>query len=158
LDACVLTEAERRFLSELVARNVRFMIVGLTAASLQGANTTTVDIDLWFETVADPQIGEAAAVAGGIWISGFGMMPASLGGPLGDRLDVVLHMSGLGNFREEHARSRVVSVEGIRLRVLPLDRILASKRAANRPKDLAAIPALEEALAATEDEDTTPGS
>lgn len=156
MDAYVLTEAERRFLSELVARNVRFMIVGLTAASLQGANTTTLDIDLWFETAADPQIREAAAVAGGIWISGFGMMPASLSGPLGDRLDVVLHMSGLGSFHEEHARSRLVSVEGVPLRVLPLDRILASKRAANRPKDLAAIPALEEALAATEDEDANP--
>jgi hypothetical protein len=156
LDAYVLTEAERRFLSELVARDVRFMIVGLTAASLQGANTTTLDIDLWFETVADPHIREAATIAGGIWISGFGMMPASLGGPLGDRLDVVLHMSGLGSFGEENRRSRLVSVEGIPLRVLPLDRILASKRAANRPKDLAVIPALEEALAATEDEDASP--
>jgi CO/xanthine dehydrogenase FAD-binding subunit len=128
------------------------MIVDLTAAALHGANTTTLDIDLWFETVADPQIREAATIAGGIWISGFGMMPASLGGPLGDRLDVVLHMSGLRSFGDEHVRSRRVSVEGIPLRVLPLDRILASKRAANRPKDLAAIPALEEALAATEDE------
>jgi hypothetical protein len=118
----------------------------------RGANTTTLDIDLWFETVADPHIREAATIAGGIWISDFGMMPASLGGPLEDRLDVVLHMSGLGSFREEHARSRLVSVEGIPLRILPLDRILANKRAANRPKDLAVIPALEEALAATEDE------
>jgi len=49
----VLTEAERRFLTELDERGVKYMIVGLTAASLQGANTTTVDIDLWFETVAD---------------------------------------------------------------------------------------------------------
>jgi hypothetical protein len=34
------------------------------------------------------------------------------------------------------------------LKVLPIERILVSKRATNRPKDLAAIPALEEALAA----------
>jgi hypothetical protein len=63
-------------------------------------------------------------------------------------------MSGLGGFPEEYARSRLISVEGLPLRVLPLDRILTSKRAANRPKDLAAIPALEEALAAIEDENT----
>src|SRR6186997_1436164 len=30
------------------------MIVGLSAASLQRANTTTVDVDLWFEMTSDP--------------------------------------------------------------------------------------------------------
>jgi hypothetical protein len=39
-------------------------------------------------------------------------------------------------------------VEGVRMKVLPLERVLASKRAANRPKDQAQIPALEAALAA----------
>jgi predicted nucleotidyltransferase len=150
LDDFVLTHAERVFLAELDARGVRYLIVGLTAAGLQGANTTTVDIDLWFESTADPGIGEAATAAGGMWVSGFGMMPARLGGPLGDRFDVVLHMSGLGRFDEELARAIDVTVEGIHVRVLPLDRVLASKRAAGRPKDQAAIPALEEALAALE--------
>ena len=77
------------------------MIVGLTAAVLQGANTTTVDIDLWFESTADPKIADAANVAGGFWVSGFGMMPPGLGGPLGDRFDVVNSMSGLGDFATE---------------------------------------------------------
>jgi hypothetical protein len=124
------------------------MIVELTAASLQGANTTTVDIDLWFETTSDPRIAEAASAAGGHWVSGFGMMPAALGGPLGDRFDVVIHMSGLGRFEDEYAHSQSMRVEGVTLRLLPLERILASKRAADRPKDRAVIPALEEALAA----------
>ena len=146
----VLTEAERRFLAELDARGVRYLIVGLTAAGLQGANTTTVDIELWFESPADPGLSAAAAAAGGLWVSGFGMMPARLGGPLGERFDVVLQMSGLGRFEEEYAHSVPLSVEGVHVRVLPLDRVLASKRAANRPKDQAAIPALEEALAAIE--------
>jgi predicted nucleotidyltransferase len=148
LAAYVLTEPERRFLKELETRGVRYMIVGLTAASLQGANTTTVDVDLWFETIADPRIQEAAIAAGGHWVSGFGMMPAQLGGPLGDRFDVVIHMSGLERFDDEYARSLPVLVEGVQVRVLPLERILVSKRAANRPKDTAVIPALEEALAA----------
>ncbi len=63
------------------------MVVGLTAAALQGANTTTVDIDLWFERISDPHIAEAAALAGGSLIPGFGLMPAALSGPLGDRFD-----------------------------------------------------------------------
>jgi predicted nucleotidyltransferase len=149
LDAFVLTEAERRFLRELEARGVRYLIVGLTAASLQGANTTTVDVDLWFESSADPRVAEAAAAAGGHWVSGFGMMPSAIGGAPGDRFDVVLHMSGLGRFDEEYASSISLTVEGIPVRVLPLERVLASKRAAGRPKDRAVIPALEEALAAS---------
>jgi hypothetical protein len=43
-----------------------------------------------------------------------------------------------------------IVVDGIPLRVLSLSRIVASKRAAGRKKDLAVIPALEEALAANE--------
>jgi len=46
------------------------------------------------------------------------------------------------------------SLKGVTVRLLPLDRIIASKRAANRPKDQVVIPALEEALAAIEDSET----
>jgi hypothetical protein len=41
-------------------------------------------------------------------------------------------------------------IDGIPLRLLPLKRILASKRGAGRPKDLARTPALEEGIAALE--------
>jgi hypothetical protein len=74
------------------------MIVGLTAAIIQGANTVTRDIDLWFNSIADPHIAPAAHAAGGMWGSGFGMMPATLGGALGDRFDVVTYM-GASEFR-----------------------------------------------------------
>lgn len=143
-----LKDAERRFLEELNARGVRYMLVGLSAAILQGANTLTRDIDLWFATVSDPQIAPAATAAGGIWVSGFGMMPAQLGGALGDRFDVVNLMSGLGPFDKEYPGAVDAQIDGVDVKVLPLSRILASKRAADRPKDRAVIPALEEALAA----------
>jgi hypothetical protein len=45
------------------------MVVGLSAAVLQGANTATRDIDLWFEDTSDIRIEEAVREAGGIWIS-----------------------------------------------------------------------------------------
>ena len=92
---------------------------------LQGANTGTRDIDLWFENLTDPRIRDA------------------------DRLDIVTHMHGLGRFTEELVNTVEVTVDGVPLRVLKLERIIASKRATGRPKDLAAIPALEEALIAT---------
>ncbi len=152
MDGSVLTDVERAFLTELDALGVRYMIVGLTAATLQGANTNTVDIDLWFEMSSDPRIAAAAKTAGGFWIGGFGMMPAALGGLLADRFDVVNLMTGLEGFATEYGRAKSMSIEGISVRVLPLDRVLASKRAADRPKDRAAIPALEEALAALDEE------
>lgn len=146
-----LSDVERRFLEELNARGVRYMIVGLSAAIIQGANTATRDIDLWFSTIADPQISDAASAAGGMWVSGFGMMPPQIGGALGDRFDVVNQMSGLGRFDDEYLSAIEATIDGVPVKVLPLARVLASKRAANRVKDRAVIPALEEALAAIED-------
>lgn len=91
--------------------------------------------------------------AHGIWISGtFGMRPPQIGGDaIGDRIDVVTHMHGLCSFGSEWANSIEVLVDGVALRVLKLERIIASKRAASRAKDKAALPALEEALAVLKD-------
>src|SRR5438034_2317027 len=54
-----LTENELRFLRALLRRKVRFVVVGLSAAALQGAPVVTQDVDLWFEDLSDPRIGEA---------------------------------------------------------------------------------------------------
>jgi len=96
----VLSHAEQRLLSELEARGVLYLVVGMSAALLQGARGATEDVDLWFENVTDSRIGDAVRAAGGVWISGsFGLGPPRIGGDaLGDRFDVVTHMSGLGSF------------------------------------------------------------
>lgn len=129
------------------------MVVGLSAAVLQGANTATRDIDLWFEDVSDQRIGAAVEEAGGVWIAGyFGMRPPQIGGEsIGDRIDVVTHVDGVGRFETEFADAVRVEVDGISLPLLSLERIIASKKAAGRLKDVAVIPALEEALAALRD-------
>jgi predicted nucleotidyltransferase len=154
-DFSAFTEGERKVLEALNRHGVHFMLVGLSAAVLQGANMATRDIDLWFEDISDPSIDLAIREAGGIWLSGtFGMRPPQIGGdPVGDRLDVVTHMHGLGKFEEELENTREVVIDGIPLRVLLLRRIIESKRATGRNKDVAAIPALEEALAAADEAD-----
>jgi hypothetical protein len=153
-----LTEAERRFLRALGELGVRYMVVGLGAAVLQGADTMTADIDLWFEDKLDPRIGEAAQTAGGVFVPGsFGMMPPMLGGEeLGDRFGVVLTLDGLGAFASEAAHALRIDVDGLELPVLALDRIIASKRAAGRAKDVAVLPALEAALAAIRESESPP--
>jgi len=160
LDDLALTPAERALLEALNRLGVRYLVVGMSAALLQGARGVTEDIDLWFEATNDPRIGEAAEAAGGFWISGsFGMRPPGFGGAgLDDRFDVVLTAQGLNEFSAEFARARQIDLEGLVVHVLPLDRVLASKRSANRPKDRAQIPALETALAveASEEEKRDP--
>ncbi len=64
-----LTDAERRLLDELNHRGVQYLVVGMSAALLQGARGMTEDIDLWFERLDDERIGEAVRSAGGVWIS-----------------------------------------------------------------------------------------
>ena len=143
-----LTPAEQALFRALVARRARFMIIGLGAALVEGAAVATQYIDLWFEHTMDPEVANAARDAGGFFISGFGMQPPAFGGEGFERLDIVLTASGLHAFADELEHANEREIDGIALRVLGLERILTSKKAAGRPKDLAAIPALEAALAA----------
>lgn len=127
------------------------MMVGMSAGLVQGAQGMTHDIDLWFERNDDPRIAAAARSAGGFWMSGFGMRPAGVAGDGLEDLDVVSHMHGLRSFDEEYARSLEFLIDELPVRVLPLERIICSKRATNRAKDQAQIPALEDALAVRDD-------
>jgi hypothetical protein len=142
-DLDFLTEPERAFLEALNASGVRYLLVGMSAALLQGARGATEDVDLWFESIADDRIGKAARAGGGFWVTR--AEPPRLGGALGDRFDVVTHMSGLPDFAVEYGQAIDEVVGGVPVKLLPLRRIIVSKRAAGRPKDEAVIYALEAA-------------
>jgi hypothetical protein len=60
-----------------------------------------------------------------------------------DRLDMVLTAHGLGAFDVEYAHAVERDIEGVRLRVLPPNRVIASQRATMRDKDIAQLAALE---------------
>ncbi|MSO82825.1 MAG: hypothetical protein EXQ53_05965, partial [Acidobacteria bacterium] len=60
----------------------------------------------------------------------------------------MLTASGLESFEREYAGAREYELDGVRVKVLPLERVVASKRAAKRAKDSAQMPMLEAALAA----------
>ncbi len=55
-------------------------------------------------------------------------------------------MSGLPDFAAEYDRAIDEIVGGVAVKLLPLSRIIVSKRAAGRPKDEAVVYALEAAL------------
>jgi hypothetical protein len=152
VDDFALTLAERRLFRALNERGVRHVLLGMSAALLEGAPVATQDLDVWFENTHDERIAQAARDAGGFWISGFGMQPPAFGGSGLERVDVVLTAHGLDAFAIEYERAVAREVEGVVLRTLPLDRIIASKRATNRAKDLAQLPALEATLLARKHE------
>jgi hypothetical protein len=60
----------------------------------------------------------------------------------------VLTAHGLHDVEAEYLHAAECVIDDVPVRVLPLERIIASKRATNRPKDRAAIPALEATILA----------
>jgi hypothetical protein len=64
----------------------------------------------------------------------------------GTQVNAVFKPDGLRSFTAEWKRCRIGTLEGVPLRILPLSRVIASKRAANREKDVAALPILERTL------------
>ncbi len=141
-----LSETELRLLESLLRHKIRFLVVGLSAAALQGAPVVTEDIDLWFDDLSDPKLMQALVKVGAAYIPPFGHNPPMLGGAGSQPFDVVVRMDGLEKFSDEWKRAMEIKVGRLRLKVLPLERILASKQAANRPKDRRVIPVLQNTL------------
>jgi hypothetical protein len=120
------------------------VVVGMSAALMQGVRGSTEDIDLWFGELADSRIAEAAASVGGFLVTR--TQPPLLGGPFGERFDIVTHMSGLQDFGVEYSNAKQIDLGSVQVRVLPLERILMSKRVANRDKDRLAVAQIEQTL------------
>jgi hypothetical protein len=147
LDGLPVSEQEIQLLRELTNAGVPFMLVGLGAAVVQGADAVTKDLDLWFRSISDPGLAEVAQKIGAAFI--WRNNPPLFSGPGLDDIDVVIQCDGLLDFDSEYTSALDVAlVPGLIVKVLPIDRVLASKRAADRPKDRAVLPALEAAIAA----------
>jgi hypothetical protein len=144
------SESELRLLQVLLKRKVRFMVVGLSAATLQGAPVVTQDIDLWFENLGEPKISRALQEVGAAYVPPSAINPPMLAGTGAELFDIVIRMDGLGTFADEIRNCVDISLGRQKLKVLSLERILASKIAANRAKDRLTIPVLRDALAATQ--------
>jgi hypothetical protein len=133
------------FFRELQSRGIRYMIVGMAAVALQGGNIVTDDIDLWVENLADPGFHNAARALGGVYIAPTHQMPPMVSGRGLDQIDLVVAMSGLGTFEQEYRFVRWIALKGsLNVPVLSIERIVVSKRAANRPKDRAVLPIVED--------------
>lgn len=146
------TDKEAAFLAALTNADVEFMIVGLSAALLQGAPAVTQDIDLWFKDLQDAGIRKALKAVGGSYVPSVGLNPPLFAGSAVALFDVVLHMHGLESFDQELKHAIDVPIGGVAVKVLSIERVIASKEAANRDKDRLVLPVLRDAAAAIREE------
>lgn len=142
----LLTDREISFLEALVEGDVAFMVVGMSAAILQGVPGVTQDIDLWVGPGQGEKMARACARAGAV--CAWRISPPVVAGPGLGSFDLVWRCDGLGSFDEEIARGvELCEVSpGLLVPVLPLERVAASKEAADRPKDRAVLPVLRDVL------------
>lgn len=150
----IFTNKEIAFLRELKRNKVEFMLVGAAAAALQGAPIVTQDVDLWFEDLKDPGIRTALRKSGGIMVPSFGQNPPTFAGDAVKLFDIVLTMHGLESYEEEKRNSFEVALGTLRVNVLDLGRIIKSKEAVGRPKDLLVLPVLRDTLKTLRRSDT----
>jgi hypothetical protein len=117
----------------------------MSAAILQGVPASTIDVDFWLD-LPPRQYMRAANPAPRL---GATMRVNTVFVPPGDRMvNFVYEVRGLKSFDHEYRRARVVSWHGLKLRVLPLDRIIKSKEFVRREKDIAHLPILRRVLKA----------
>ena len=145
-ETLIFGEREIEFLKELVRRKVEFMIVGLSAAALQGAPVVTQDIDLWFRELTDPGITKALKTIHGIYVPPISGNPPMFAGEGIELFDIVVNMDGLGEFDEEKKNAIKIPLGRVKVLALKLERIIVSEKAAGREKDRLVLKVLSDAL------------
>src|SRR5579862_2316252 len=113
-----------RLLETLEAEEIRFMLIGMSAAIVQGVMGTTLDVDLWIDLPARQYMRvQNLARATGCVVASNTVVYAGDGTPL----NFVFEVNGLGTFKKEFNHSVRLPFRGKKIPVLKLERILKSK-------------------------------
>lgn len=141
------------------------IIIGNTAAAMQGAPVTTQDVDLLIRDTEPnreklQRLAEALGAAKPVPISEPTTAQRIIGTPW--PIDVMFDsiIGGL-QFASVRSRSKSISIGDVTATVACLDDVIRSKEAAGRPKDLAVLPILRDTLRvmkALADSENQPGS
>lgn len=116
----------------LQAERIKFMLVGMSAANLQGVLASTVDVDVWISLPPRQYVRV---------INLCRKLKATVQSPnkvfLSDEtpVDFIYELGGLQSFEKEFLRARKLPFHGLKISVLPLERICKSKEVAARDKD-----------------------
>ena len=112
-------------------------MVGMSAAILQGVPATTTDTDIWVDLPERQYVRLMSLV---VKQGGTPMARTMYGLSDGSVVNFIFRMTGLKKFEDEFARARELIWNGLKVRVLPLERIYKSKHDSAREKDIAHLP------------------
>jgi hypothetical protein len=121
-----------RLIQSLGKEEIRFQVVGMSAAILQGVIVTTIDTDLWVDLPERQYIRLMNLVVkqGGTPVAQTVYALAD-----GRLVNFLFTVHGLRNFDTEYRRAIDATIEGEPVKILSLERILQSKRTVLRDKD-----------------------
>lgn len=144
----------RDLVRRLLDAKVEFVVVGGTAANAHGHIYSTEDLDIC--APLDPEnIRRLFAAIDDLdprqrMHPNHPRFPENLSGvknlyiqTTAGWVDVLGELPGVGSYQDARARAIEMELAGRRCAVVSLDHLIAAKRAAGRPKDLAVLPALE---------------
>jgi hypothetical protein len=141
----VLDPDFNEFLRLFLAHEVRFLIVGGYAVAAHGLPRATGDLDAWI--LVDEQ--NAAKVLAALDDFGFGSLELSLSdfsrpdsivqlGYPPHRVDIMTEVDGL-TFEAAWERRVTITIDAMSIPFIGRDDLIANKRAAGRPQDLADV-------------------
>lgn len=117
----------------------------MTAAVLQGVMMNTLDTDIWVDlpTRQYMRLWNLIRAQGGTALS-----PTLYVLEDGKLVNFLCAVTGLRKFTAEYNDAVMREIEGVAVKILPLERVLKSKKTIRRDKDLAHIPLIENVLKA----------
>jgi len=131
------------FLKGLKAEKIEFILIGMMAAVQQGAPVSTIDFDLWLKLPSRQYIRVVNLVSK---LKGSVLAKTVFELRDGSQINIIFEPTGLQSFETELKRCDWAKLDGVSIPVLPLRRVIASKKAADRDKDRAALPILQRTL------------
>jgi hypothetical protein len=141
-------ERELSPLAELLgafsAEKIRFQVIGMTAANLQGVPGSTIDVDLWLDLYPRHYMRAVnVAVQAGAQVVRNTVVELTDG----TLVNFIYEVTGLPAFRRVIGKAQKIIWNGMEVPVLPLELIKQSKEAIRRPKDLLHLELIEQRLA-----------
>jgi hypothetical protein len=122
-----------RLLGALRAEKIRFQVIGMTAANLQGVPGSTIDVDLWLDLSPREYMRaiNLAIASGAQFVRNTVVELAD-----GTLVNFIYEVTGLPAFGVVYRKARKISWLGSQVPVMSLELIEKSKRAIGRSKDL----------------------
>jgi len=147
-ERAVADERELSPLGELLgalgAEKIRFQVIGMSAANIQGVPGSTIDVDLWLDLPAREYM-KAVNLAVRLGAQAVRNTVVELAD--GTLVNFIYEVTGLPVFGKVIGRANKMKWDGIEVAVLPLELIQKSKEAIRRPKDLLHIELIRQRLA-----------